>query len=403
MSVTCNLCQGGNFQKTLQLESMPIAHRFKKEKLATEYRHDLTIHTCLDCGLIQILDPVPPKILYKDYNFCFTSWKSQPQTVSQIKLIRECIQPGELVVEIGSNDGTFLLEMRQSGVENAVGIEPNSAASALARQKGLAVREGFFASDFVEETLKNYGRAGLIVSRQVVEHIEDLDSLMVNIKQLLRPDGWILFEVPDFEIPLSYGDVSSLWEEHINYFTEPVLKSLVARHGFSVHLVDRYPTNGGALMVLAQRTVGGEVASLNSASFFDPSGVIRMASQYSGKVSHFRESLLKVIQRCREGGRALSIYGTGCRANTLINGFQIASMIDILVDDQAEKHGLFMPGTQHQIASSGALVNHVGLCLLSVNHENEEKVINRHGQFLSSGGEFLSVNSPSPLFARVLS
>ena len=65
----CNACNGSSFQEVLNLGKTPIAHRYLHENPPNkEYTHLLAISLCRDCGLIQILNPIPPEELYKDYN-----------------------------------------------------------------------------------------------------------------------------------------------------------------------------------------------------------------------------------------------------------------------------------------------------------------------------------------------
>lgn len=91
----------------------------------------------------------------------------------------------------------------------------------------------FFNADLANK-IGDLGKAHFIVIRQVMEHIEDLRDLMENFRNLLRPNCWLLIEVPDFEYALKFGDSSALWEEHVNYFTEPTLTNLAEKNGFSV-------------------------------------------------------------------------------------------------------------------------------------------------------------------------
>lgn len=398
--VRCNCCLGTDFNPVVNLGPIPIAHRFQSENNPQgEFKHELSVHICNTCGLLQILNPIDPEVLYKDYNFCFTSWKTQPQTTPEIALIKNCVGSDGLVVEVGSNDGSFLNEMKNSGLKSIVGVEPNLAACQVARQTGVHVIEGFFDNIVAKQIRSTHGEVGLVVSRQVVEHIKDLQSLMTNIKEILKPEGWILFEVPDFEVPLRHGDVSSLWEEHISYFTEATLTAFVSRYGFKVSKVDRYPTNGGALMVLAQRTESPQALEKFSAGIQE---IKNLAKSYDAKVNEFSKHLRTRLQRNHQEGRLNVLYGTGCRANTLINGLGLQAEFDILVDDQSEKQGLYMPGCGKKIEPSLVINNARTTCFLSVNYENEERVIAKHSNYLKNGGEFYSVNCPSPLFNRIL-
>ena len=108
----CNVCNGKNFDEVLNFGETPIAHRFLPDPFqGNEYTHSLVISLCRNCGLIQILNPIPPEELYRDYNFCFSDWKPQPHVIEEINLIDERIQRANLVLEVGCNDGMFLGEM----------------------------------------------------------------------------------------------------------------------------------------------------------------------------------------------------------------------------------------------------------------------------------------------------
>ena len=395
----CHSCEGNHLDQVIDLEEIPIAHKFHSSKpnLQSEFRHPMTVHICNECGLLQILRPIDPEILYKDFNFCFTSWKTQPQTVPEIEYILRVVGEKELVVEVGSNDGSFLNEMKQAGLKSLVGVEPNSAACAIARRTEVPVLEGFFDSSKVHEILSSRGPAGLVVSRQVVEHIKDLKTLMDNVRSLLKPAGWVLFEVPDFEVPLQFGDVSSLWEEHISYFTEASLTYLLTKYGFRVAQVERFPTNAGALMILAQKT------DLNSNSVVDSKAlgvpkILELARDFALKADAFKRSLTQELENNHRLGIENILYGTGCRSNTLIHGFKLTGKFDRLVDDQPEKQGLYMPGTHHQISSIQSVDIKKSALFLSVNFENEDKVLSRLEGQKAQPKKVYSVNCPSSRF-----
>ena len=89
----CNACNRADFEEVLNLGNTPIAHRFLQESsLDIEYTHLLAISICRNCGLVQILNPIEPEELYRDYNFCFSDWKPNPHMIEEIDLISKRIQ-----------------------------------------------------------------------------------------------------------------------------------------------------------------------------------------------------------------------------------------------------------------------------------------------------------------------
>ena len=265
-----------------------------------------------------------------------------------------------------------------------IGVEPNKVCFQSATEKGISVYNDFFNADLTESIIAEHGNVHFIVIRQVMEHIEDLQELMENFRKILHPQCWLLVEVPDFECALKFGDSSALWEEHINYFTEPTLTDLVEKNGFSIKYVDRFPFSGGALMVLAQhqgndrKSVDHEIDRIKS-----------LAMKYSGKVVNLKGRLVETLERHRNNNAKNILYGAGCRSNTLINGLKLGQYFDYIVDDQPEKRSLFMPGCRLKINSSDILNDLAGGCFLSVNHENEGKVIEKHKKYIKNGGGIL--------------
>ena len=251
----CNACNGTSFIEVLNLGQTPIAHRYLHENIPNnDYTHLLSISFCCDCGLIQILNPIPPEELYKDYNYCFSDWKPQPHVDQEINLIEEHIQKDNLVFEVGCNDGMFLNQMKGRGFIRLIGVEPNQICFQRATERGLHIYNEFFDAAIAKNIVREHGKVDVIVIRQVMEHIEDLQELLKNFRLLLNPKGWLLIEVPDLERALKFGDCSALWEEHANYFAESTMINLLEKNGFSIKKVSRFPFSGGALMVWGQHS-----------------------------------------------------------------------------------------------------------------------------------------------------
>ncbi len=399
--MTCNACGARDFTEVLDMGPMPIAHRFIPVGFTgEEFTHPLTIHICNACALIQVLNPIPPETLYKNFNYCFSTWKPNPQISDEISIIKDNVKLGakSLVVEIGSNDGTFLKCLKDAGINHVVGVEPNTVACEIATKAGLDVTESFFNDATADKIQRDRGPVTLVVSRQVVEHITDLRSLLKNINHFIVPDGWILFEVPDFEVPMQNGDCTALWEEHVNYFTGPVLTRLLARHGFETKIIKRYDFSGGAVMVLAQKS--GSVVETGADS--DIRSVRDLAANFRAKVGLTRTAVHSIIDETRKQGRPVVIYGAGNRANAATHGLGLKGKIDAFFDDQKEKQGMLMPGSRIAIQSGDALSKNLGTCFLSLNSENDAKVTSKHAEYEVRGGKFFGLNSPGKFFLRTL-
>src|SRR4051812_36639641 len=73
----CRACNGAEVPSVLDLGLLPLAGGFlsSKDAFAREKAYPLQIHSCASCGLIQVLDPVDPEILFQDYSFSSSTVK----------------------------------------------------------------------------------------------------------------------------------------------------------------------------------------------------------------------------------------------------------------------------------------------------------------------------------------
>lgn len=207
---------------------------------------------CGECGLPQIVKPIDPDILYRQFNYNFSSWKPEPHQVDELDTIAK-LSKHQSVFEIGCNDGLFMDKLRERGAKVLVGVEPNPVSGKIARERGIKVYSDMISPALCDDAVAQAGKFDLVVSRQVLEHIVDFENFFDCVKIALRDDGLLFIDVPDFAPGSTAGDLSVLWEEHVSYFTEPTLLALLARHGFEAVSVKKYNFSGGSLAVAARR------------------------------------------------------------------------------------------------------------------------------------------------------
>lgn len=384
----CNLCRAQPLEPLIEFGPHPIAHRFVSGPGEEEYTHPLTLGLCERCGLVQLIDPIPPQELYTNYHV-LSSWKPTPHVPDLAAAIERLpgITTDSRVVEVGSNDGAFLAELRDRGFTNLIGLEPAADAVAAAEAIGVPTIRGYFTPEIAREL----GAADLFLTRHVLEHIGDLATFTESMRLVLAPGAHVLVEVPDFDFGLDSPDYSAVWEEHVNHFTRGTMAELLARAGVQVDRFESYPFSGQALVAW------GRQSDAPAAAATDVAGLRDRALNYRDRWPAFATRLREYLSEQRAAGRRVGVYGAGCRAATLINIAGVAPLIDVVVDDQPEKQGKLMPGSHLPIVPGDTLEESgLDLCLLAVNAENEERVIERHSSFVERGGTFASLHPPSP-------
>jgi 2-polyprenyl-3-methyl-5-hydroxy-6-metoxy-1,4-benzoquinol methylase len=392
---TCRLCSSENLTEAIDLGSLPIAHRMRKRPDEAEKRYPFRNVLCRNCGLIQIADPIDPEELYRDFNFCFSGWKPQPHIALELAMISRSA-PGKSMLEIGSNDGLFLMESGKFGFAPVLGIEPNRLATEQARSAGLDIVNEMLTPALAGKLVAQHGTFDTIVVRQVLEHLLDIPAFFKCVSLLLGPRGLLFVDVPDVEQGMVRGDATMLWEEHVNSFTEAVLESALARFGFAIVERERYNFSGGTIAVAARRSCTREAS-------VDLDQHSALVGTYAKKVGDYQEKLRATLARARRAGLAVVLYGAGNRACTLTNSGNLAGLVDYAVDDQTERQGLFMPGTGIEVRPSTAIAQESRpfLCLLAVNNEHEAKVSARVRELARAPAHIFTALSPADIQAEL--
>ena len=386
----CNLCGKSELLPLIDFGNHPVAKHYLENRSEAQPTWPVRLYFCEHCGLTQLVDSCPPDVLYKNY-VTLSSWKFQPHVQHEIDVIKSLssINSDSKIIEIGSNDGMFLHQMSQSGFKNTLGVEPAKDAYDLSIEKGINTLQAFLSPELTSIIKEQYGEFDLLVSRQNLEHISDLQGVARSIQALVKPNGYVLIEVPDFACFLRCHDYS-VWEEHVNYFTIDTLRYFLQMSGVELVHQETILFSSESVFVIG-RKVGSASCHLDY--------VQDLRSQNLKYASHWpvlRSDLREYLASQKKANKRIAVYGAGARIIGLINFADIASSIDVIVDDQVEKQNKFTPGGKIPIVPSDALYSQgIDICLLAVNTENEGKVIGKHAKWAENGGTFWSVLPPS--------
>jgi hypothetical protein len=391
----CNLCTTDVVEPLVDFGSHPIAHHFLERPDEEEYRHPVVLGFCTACGLAQLIDPIPPERLYSDYHW-FSSWKRNPHVGRLLARVEGLpgLAKDAHVLEVGSNDGSFLLKLRERGHTRLLGLEPAEDARREAERHGIETFAGYFTPTTAQVIVDRFGRCDLLVARQVLEHVNSLGEFAEAMRVVLEPGAHVLVEVPDFAFNQRTPDYSAVWEEHVNHFTPETLARFLADAGVVVETCETALFSGQILIAFGRYVGDRAVPPAGNGTL---PGLRTAAAEFGARWPAFRASLRDYLEQERHAGRQLAVYGAGCRSATLINFAGMGDYLEWVLDDQPEKQGKYMPGSRLPILPGERLAAHaVDTCLLAVNAENEDMVVERHAGFLEQGGRFASIHPPSP-------
>jgi len=364
----CRLCNSPNLETAFEFGNQPIVHHLLNSADEHFDTFPFNIAYCPNCGFMQMTSFPDREIVYKNY-ITLSSWKPQPHAKNFLERIIQLfgLLPDNRILEIGSNDGGFIELLHSVGYFNCLGVEPTQDASEIAIKKGLPVTRGFYGLESLDDYRKLLPEPDLIVSRQVIEHISDLDSFLSAAHAHLAPTGGLALEFPDHTMNFESLDYS-FWEEHVNYFTIHTIRQLLSKHGFEIFHYESTLFSGKCLFVFARRVKSVVPPQYEAHNH-------NLARQYIRLFPRFCHDLHQFLGSHKNNGD-LVMYGCGARSCNFINLTGSAHFFDRIVDDRAEKQGKFAPGSRLPVTSSEDLEPSVSVAL-GVNSENEFNVIRR--------------------------
>lgn len=348
----CQICDSPELESVLFVGYLPPVNTMPPigSRPAEQPAYPAELLHCNQCQLVQIGLIVDPAILFPP-SYPYTSGTTKILRDNFAQLSKEVaerypLRQSELIVDIGSNDGTLLSNFTQSA--RVFGIEPTNAGK-LASQRGIPTLTSFFNREAVEKTVAAHGKAKIVTATNVFAHIEDIHEIVDCIDQLLSDDGIFISESHYLLSLIETLQYDTIYHEHLRYYSLTALKYLLEMHRFEIIYAHRIPTHGGSIRVYSARKgkypidpVVNQLLELEKRSISKET-----LARFARAVTQTKLDLLALLKEIK--GARTRIYGIGApsRASTLINyvGLDNGILDCVLEIKGSYKIGKYVPGT----------------------------------------------------------
>ncbi len=349
----CQVCASPNLEPILFVGYLPPVNTMPAigTRPAQQSAYPAQLLRCGRCDLAQLGLIVDPKILFPpDYPYTSGTTRILRENFAELcREVRELIglSPDDLVVDIGSNDGTLLANFLQGG-HRVLGIEPTDTAN-LAIERGVPTLLRFFDREVAATVRSTHGAAKVVTAANVFAHIEQVHDVVAAVREMLAPDGVFISESHYFLSLLDTLQYDTIYHEHLRYYSLRSLRHLLEMHGLEIFYAKRIPTHGGSIRVYAARA-GTRPRDPVVDAMLEQEDETRMTeriARFREGVVHSKLQLYVLLAEIRErGGR---VYGIGApsRASTLISyvGLDETILDCVLEIKGSHKIGRYMPGT----------------------------------------------------------
>ncbi len=320
----------------------------------------LELVQCAECSLVQLRHNFRQDDLFRQ-TYGYRSGLNESMVAHLSGLVAEVLSrvtphKGDVVLDIGSNDGTTLGFYRTSGLVR-IGIDPTINLFKQYYQPGILTVADFFTAETFRSIMPS-SKARFVTSIAMFYDLPDPNAFVQDIRDILAPDGiWVLEQsyLPTMVSNLSFDTIC---HEHLEYYGLSQIKLLMERNGLRVIDASLIDVNGGSIRVIVghrdgpHKTIGAAVDVLlrrEQVQGYQGAGpLIRLRQSISDIRARVRDFL---IQSKREG-RLVHGYGASTKGNTLLQYFGIkADLISAIADRNPTKFGCRTPGSAIPIIS----------------------------------------------------
>lgn len=368
----------------------PVSSRFPLRPFDDEFSMPMTLGVCPRSGLVQLANTFPAHELCPRVPW-LTAF--EPEGHLDDFAVKLANLPGlsrnDWIAGYSSKDDSLIRRLAEMGFRKHWRLDP---VEDLGITDACAFVETFqlpFQDGLASRAVRRAGKPKLFLIRHVLEHSYDLRSFLSAARDLVAPDGYVVFEVPDCTRALEAPDYTTLWEEHSLYFTPQTLHTALKNCGLAPVLFETHPHPfENCMLAVCRPTVRESECPITTSTVAE----IERARKFSAQFEIVTREIQNCLQRCKDEGLSLALFGAGHLAVAFTSLHRVSHYFNFVIDDNPHKCGRHLAGSGLQIRPSTALVDdHVDICLLALNPEHEEKILAKNHAFKAHGGRFGSI------------
>lgn len=346
----CRVCDSSRIANVLDLGTQPLANSLRRDKAEVLPTFPLVICRCDECGTIQLTETVAPDVLFEHYVWV-TGTSEGARRYSRLfadRLVARS-QPGPLfVVEVASNDGTFLKQFVARG-DRVLGVDPAKNIAAMAEKDGVPTLAEFFGLEVAQRIVARDGQADAVFARNVIPHVANANDVVAGMAHCLKPDGTGAIEFHRADVILGELHYDSIYHEHLYFHSLHSVGRMLARFGLHPFDVTTSPISGGSYVVYFSKSARPHTAEYTAAFQAEDAlgvGAAGPWEEFARRCERHRGLLRDIVAKKKAEGKRIVGYGASARSSTMLNYCGIDhTMLDVVIDKAPLKHDTFTPGT----------------------------------------------------------
>lgn len=330
----CGSCGFPDLVSVLDLGYQPLPQAQRGRDTSKTY--PLRLVQCGRCTLVQLDYIVPQEEVFPaDYAYASGNTRALREHFADLaETLASQLKPGDLVVDIGANDGSLLAEvgLYSPGVD-LLAVEPTNQIRHC-REKGMLAVQAFFTAGLAATIRADRGHARVVTAANVFGHCADPHDFLDGVHLLMDDDSTFIIDNQDWYNVVNDLQIDTIYHEHLRYYSPASLSWLLDLHGLLVVSIERIGMHGGSFRAIVKRQKQG----------------LEVRAQF------LAAKLRRILGEAELAGPIYAV-GAPTRATPLVNYAGIADYLTCACEVPAsEKIGAVIPGTKVPVVDEAKLI-----------------------------------------------
>lgn len=346
----CRLCRSEGLEEVFSLGEQYINDFVPYERIGKGLKAPLDLVMCSKCTLLQLRHTAPQELLYSRFYWyrsgvTDTMRRALRDITSTVKEMR-LLNPGDVVLDIGANDGTLLASYSVKGLRR-IGCEPaNNLIDSLRKNADVTMHDFWGYEGYASlGRQEGFGKAKVITAIGMFYDLENPNQFIGDAQRALHEDGVFVAQLMCLASMLKTNDIGNICHEHLEYYSLESLKYLFETNGLEIFKIEENDVNGGSYRIFARHYKGTGIP-------FDEKFTLDDIKAFRRRLEENRDRCMSFIKQEVAKGKRVYVYGASTKGNVILQYYGLNStLITAAAERSPEKWGKYTIGTWVPIVS----------------------------------------------------
>ena len=346
----CLLCKNKKLKSLFDIGNLYVSNFVEKRNIHKGTKSRLNLLYCNKCTLIQLSHLAPQEIMYRRF-YWYKSGVTKTMRDGLKELYEDCykrakLKKGDVVLDIGANDGTLLKFFKSKNI-STIGCEPANNLKTELKKNCNYMINNFWSKQELFKILnkKKLDKPKLITAIGMFYDLEDPNKFIKDAADSLDEKGIFVAQLMSLKSMIEKNDLGNICHEHIEFYSFKSIKYLFEKNGLEIFKVSNNDINGGSHRFYCRKYEKGSIK-------LPYENILKMMKGFVSRVIANKKSTMNFINKQIKKNKKIFLYGASTKGNTVLQYYNLNKrIIPFAAERTPFKWGKYTIGTGIKIIS----------------------------------------------------